>query len=300
MPPLRDDTIRLPDDRQLAYAEWGDPDGTPVFFFHGTPLSRLDCPDESVTASARVRLVTVDRPGIGRSDVLPRRTFADWPKDVVALADALGVEEFGVVGWSAGGPYAASCAALIPTRLTGVGIGACRHLSQFNVAENPAAWEGLPADERALLELARRDPDAAHTAAEDEAEWVKKVWEHPESFFEERKLPEADRWYLEDPERRRSFFEAVRESVRQGPAAFAWEEIDVFLPWGFRLDEIPIEVHVFYGALDTWVDRRHIDFTVERIPNARLTVWPDSGDGATRHWDEVLEAITRRSHDQRN
>lgn len=288
--PLRDDAIRLRDGRRLAYAEWGDPQGATVFFFHGTPGSRLYCPDETITASSRVRLLTVDRPGIGGSDVLPRRTFAAWPSDVVELADTLGVDEFGVVGWSAGGPSAAACAALIPARLTGVGIGASRHLSQFNVAENPSAYDELDADDRHLFELAQQDPDAAaRAAAEADAELLRALRDHPETFLE--KVPEADRWYFEDAERRRSFLDAMREGVRQGPEAFAWEQIDVFLPWGFRLVDITIEVHVFHGELDTWVERRHVDFIVETIPNARLTVWPDSGHGPSRHWREVLEAV---------
>jgi pimeloyl-ACP methyl ester carboxylesterase len=235
----------------------------------------------------------VDRPGIGGSDVLPRRTFADWPNDVVELADTLGVDKFGVVGWSAGGPYAAACAARISARLIGVGIGACRHLSQFNFAENPAAYEELGADDRQLFELARRDPDAAaRAAAEADAEWVSMLWERPDSLLEKRTFPEADRWYFKNPELRQSFLEAVRESVRQGPAAFAWEEIDVFLPWGFRLADIAVEVRVFHGAQDTWVKRRHVDFMVKTLPNARLTVWPDSGHGPARHWREILEAVT--------
>jgi pimeloyl-ACP methyl ester carboxylesterase len=293
MPPLRDDAIRLRDGRSLAFAEWGDPQGTTVFYFHGSPVSRLDCPDEAVTASSRTRLLTVDRPGIGRSDVLPRRTLADWPKDVVELADALGLDEFAVVGWSGGGPYAAACAARIPARLTGVGIGACRHLSQFNFAENPGAYEELSADEHRLFELAREDPDAAaQAAAEADREWIRALWDSPETFFDKRPLPEADRRDFEDPDRKRSFLDAMRESVRQGPEAFAWEAIDVFMPWGFRLADIASDVHVFYGEQDTWVERRHIDFLVDTLPSARLTVWPDSGHGPSRHWGEILNRVT--------
>jgi pimeloyl-ACP methyl ester carboxylesterase len=293
MPPLKDDAVRLRDGRRLAYAEWGDLEGATVVFFHGTPLSRLYCPDERVTAWSHVRLVTVDRPGIGGSDVLPGRTLADWPKDVVELADALGLGRFAVVGWSAGGPYAAACAARIPARLSGVGIGASRHLSQFNVAENPVAYEELAADDRQLFELAQRDPEAAaRAAAEANREFVRTLCERPETFLEERELPHADRRYLEDPERRRSFLEAMRESVPQGPEAFAWEEIDVFLPWGFCLADITLEVHIFHGEQDTWVDRRHVDFLVDTLPNARLTVWPDSGHGPAHHWGDILEAVT--------
>jgi pimeloyl-ACP methyl ester carboxylesterase len=246
MPPLRDATIRLGDGRTLAYAEWGDTQGAPVLLFHGTPMSRLWCPDENVTAASRVRLLTIDRPGIGRSDVLPRRTFGDWPGDVAEFGDVLGIDEFGVVGWSACGPYAAACAARIPDRLTGVAIGACRALSRFNFAENPAAREELPADDRRLFELAQQDPEAAaRAAAEADQEWVRALWDDAEGWLNAAELPPVDRAGLEDPERRRSFPEAVRESVRQGPEAFACEQIDAFLPWGFRLADIAIEVHVY-------------------------------------------------------
>ena len=293
MPPRRDDAIQLEDGRRLAYAEWGDEHGAPVLFFHGNPGSRLYCPNDAATAAARVRLLTIDRPGVGGSDVLPRRTFADWPSDVTEFTDALGIDRFGVVGWSAGGPYAAACAACIPGRLTGVGIGASRAVSQFNFTENPAARERLSADDRKMLELAERDPDAAACAAAeaDEAR-LRKLWDNPEDWFKDLQLPLVDKAYLdEEPGRRRSFIEAMREGVRQGPEAFAWEQIDVFLPWGFRLANIVIEVHVFHGEQDAWVERSHVDFLVETLPSARLTVWPDSGHGPGRHWDEILQAV---------
>ena len=296
MPPTTDDAIRLSDGRMLAYAEWGEPQGHCVFLFHGTPHSRLFCPDETVTASSNVRLVTVDRPGIGGSDVLPRRTFDAWPNDVVELADALRVETFGVVGWSAGGAYAAACAALIPARLTGVGIACSRHLSQFNLAENPAAYEELEADDREMLELAKRDPNAAaHATTEQYREWVEKLRIKPEVVADGYETPAGDRWFFKDEERQRAFLDAIRESVRQGPEAFAWEIIDVWLPWGFHVADIATKVHVWHGAQDPLVERRHIDFIAQTLPNARLTVWNDSGHfGPARHWGEILEAVTAR------
>jgi pimeloyl-ACP methyl ester carboxylesterase len=295
LPPLRDEAIQLRDGRRLAFAEWGDPGGVPIFLFHGAPLSRLWCPDEADTASSRVRLVTVDRPGIGGSDVLARRTFGEWPSDVIELADRLGLEQFGVMGWSAGGPYAAACAALIPERLAGVGIGASRHLSQFNLAENPAAHEELDPADRESLALAQRDPDAAARAAvEQDGDWVRALRDRPELVLEGYELPESERAFFEDPERRRSFLEAVRESVRQGPEAFAWELIDVFLPWGFRLADVSVSVHVWHGEQDPIVERRHVDFLVETLPNATLTIWPDAGHGPEGHWSEILEALVPR------
>jgi pimeloyl-ACP methyl ester carboxylesterase len=278
----------------LAYAEWGDPEGRCVFLFHGTPHSRLWCPDEDVTTSSNVRLVTVDRPGIGGSDVLPRRTFGAWPSDVEELADALAVETFGVVGWSGGGPYAAACAALIAGRLSGAGIVCSRHLSQFNLVENPFAGEELDADDRKMLELAERDPEAAaRAAAEEHREWLQDLRNRPEAALDGYETPAGDQWFFEDEERRRVFLDAAPEAVRQGPEAFAWEAIDVWLPWGFRVADITMEVHVWHGEQDPIVERRHAEFIANTLPNGRLIVWEDSGHfGIARHWDEILQAVT--------
>jgi pimeloyl-ACP methyl ester carboxylesterase len=215
---------------------------------------------------------------------------------VVELADALRVEKFGIVGWSAGGAYAAACAALIPARLTGVGIACCRHLSQFNLAENPAAYEELEADDREMLELAQRDPNAAaHATTEQYREWVEELRTRPEVVADGYETPTGDRWFFEDEERQRAFLDATRESVRQGPEAFAWEIIDVWLPWGFRVADIATKVHVWHGAQDPLVERRHMDFIVQTMPNACPTVWNDSGHfGPARHWAEILEAVTAR------
>jgi pimeloyl-ACP methyl ester carboxylesterase len=116
--PVRDSSIRLPDGRTLAYTEWGDVLGRPVFFFHGMPASRLFIPDPDAAADEHVRVIAPDRPGMGRSDPQPGHVVADWPADVTALADALGLDWFGVVGWSAGTPQGFACAASITERLT--------------------------------------------------------------------------------------------------------------------------------------------------------------------------------------
>src|SRR5687768_16128539 len=99
---LADRTIALRDGRSLACAEWGDPSGAPVVLLHGSPSSRLFRPDEGATASAAVHLITVDRPGYGRSDVDPDRTILGWVDDLTQLVDALELARFALVGHSSG------------------------------------------------------------------------------------------------------------------------------------------------------------------------------------------------------
>ena len=111
-------TLEASDGRQLAYAVWGDRDGFPVLALHGTPGCRLErWPHEELYAELGVCLVTHDRSGYGQSSRRPGRRIVDEVDDVVALADELGFERFGVSGGSGGGPHALACAALLPNRV---------------------------------------------------------------------------------------------------------------------------------------------------------------------------------------
>src|SRR4051794_2688416 len=87
--------LHLPDGRVLGYAEYGDPTGCPLFFFHGLPGSRLRRhPDDSIAYKLGVRIIAPERPGYGLSSFQPGRTVLDWPADVVTLADALRLDRF--------------------------------------------------------------------------------------------------------------------------------------------------------------------------------------------------------------
>jgi pimeloyl-ACP methyl ester carboxylesterase len=97
-------SIALPDGRTLAYAEYGNPCGKPVFFFHGTPGSRFFRPPDRITSRVGVHLICMDRPGYGLSTFQPGRRIVDWPEDILQLADFLGLDKFVVAGHSGGGP----------------------------------------------------------------------------------------------------------------------------------------------------------------------------------------------------
>ncbi len=116
-------TLSMPDGRIVGYAEYGDPDGMPVFGFHGTPGSRLmfriaDRPARELG----LRLIAPERPGYGISSYQRGRTLASNASDINALADHLGIDRYAVAGVSGGGPYAVACAALSPDRVTALGL----------------------------------------------------------------------------------------------------------------------------------------------------------------------------------
>src|SRR6267143_3676980 len=87
----------------VAFSEYGDPNGTPVFFCHGWPSSRTMA--ELTNAAARdlgVRIISPDRPGISRSAFQANRKLVDWPPVLQQLADHLEIERFHMLAISGG------------------------------------------------------------------------------------------------------------------------------------------------------------------------------------------------------
>ena len=148
-------SVTLPDGRDLAYEEYGDPAGFPVLSFHGGLSSRLldSAPAHQAARVAGVRLLSPDRPGIGLSTYQRGRRLVDWPADVAHLTDALGIERFAVMGWSAGGAYAVVCAAKLGRRVTAAAL-----LSSAVPLDQYGTTRGLSFEDRVLLVLSRRMP----------------------------------------------------------------------------------------------------------------------------------------------
>lgn len=213
------------------------------------------------------------------SDVKEARTYGDWPSDVVSLADALGIERFAVVGWSSGGPYAGSCAALLAQRLTGVAIVNSRHLGQYNFIERPGSYEELDSNQRAEFDLAQRDPfAAAELVAAHNPELISSQRDHPEGMYDFLRRAKGDRWLFEDAARMVPFDAARRECFRQGMDGVRWELIDVWLPWDFRLADISMPVHVWHGRQDPLIKQAYIDFIASKIRDCKVVVWPRASE----------------------
>src|SRR5439155_14448494 len=122
--PRLEGSYRLPGARRIGFCEYGTADGRPVLWFHGTPGgSRQIAPVGRVAAQRMgIRLIALDRPGIGASTPHVYRNVLGWAEDVGLILDGLGIDRFGVVALSGGGPYALACAARHPQRTVAVAI----------------------------------------------------------------------------------------------------------------------------------------------------------------------------------
>jgi len=263
-------SVTLPDGRELAYEEYGDPAGNPVLSFHGGLSSRLDAaPAHQAALDLGVRLLSPDRPGIGLSTFQPGRRLLDWPADVAAMTDALGIDRFAVMGWSCGGPYAAVCGARMSDRITAVGL-----LSSAVPLELVGTTKGLARDDRILLFLVRRAPRLAAALLRvtiGEATERRLYREIRRSF------PAVDRAALEE---RGSIVDAVafvKESMRQG-AEGCLQDYRVFgSPWGFDLSEVTVPVQIWEGEEDNTGPPEYRELLLRHLPRAQLSLVPGEG-----------------------
>ena len=287
--PRVDAAIRLPEQRRLAYAEYGDRRGVPVFVFHGLPGSRLGwgmLPDNSLPAAARI--VAPDRPGYGASDPNPGRTLLDWATDVEALADSLGIGQFAVVGISGGGPGALACAWKMPERLTSMGI-----VSSPAPTNALGVFEGMSRTNRFFLKLAWYLPRLSSWNIRLLASVIRR---NPGHYIDtmKYKMHDVDTAILDRPEVRRMLMADFAEAVRRGAEGMVDDmAANHGRPWGFPLREIKTDVLLWSCELDRSVPPAMGTYLGQTVPSCQVEFVPGEGHlWILIHLREVLEAVT--------
>lgn len=280
----RDRTLRLPDGRALAWCEYGVPDGTPYFYFHGLPGSRIDGRvNAQPITEAGLRMIAPDRPGFGRSEIQAgKRTYSDWTRDVAYLADVLELERYAIVAYSAGGPYALAAAEAMVDRITRVGI-----VSGAAPSEMPRFRKGICATDRVMTRICAHLPRLARSLTKHAIILARR---DPRRFGRELNRDfstPADRALLDDGYRRMGV-ELFLEAARNGPAGIV-EDFAVWArPSGIDLDRIKVPVHLWHGDADHTIPVSHSRWIESRVRSSKLIIWPGVGHLHTQdRWAEV-------------
>ncbi len=285
-------TIELEDGRKLGYAEFGDNSGVPVLYFHGHPGSRLELKlHENIPKTYGVRLIAVDRPGIGLSDYKPNRILLDWPDDIVELGDKLGLEKFSVFGYSGGGPYAAVCAYKIPHRLK-----CCAIVSGVGTIE--MSRKDMIPSSRIRGFIARTFPFLIRRVVKTKMNQLLDPIKGPDLVLKTfGEMAEIDRKYIENPRILEVFLEEIREAFKSGPDGVANDEKIYVHSWGFNLADISpeLQVYVWHGELDKNDPVSMGREVCKLIPNCKGFFYPDEGHLSLvfEHLEGILEIIRK-------
>lgn len=283
--------LRLPDGRRLCFAEYGAPAGRPLMFFHGTPGARLLAGvAHGAARRLKVRLIAPERPGFGHSDFQPGRRIAAWPDDVMALADALGLARFAVVGVSGGGPHALACAWRYPDRVDVVGI-VSGMVPLADPSDDAAAPDGRRYPSLALL---RGAPWLLRGGLAVAGPVVRR-WPGRALDLLAARAPAADRALLARPEVRAALVDDLREALRCGGRG-AGQELTLFgRPWGFRPADVRVPVELWHGEADRQVPVALARRLAREIPDCRARFLPAAGHfWLLDHSTEVLTTLGAR------
>ena len=274
--------------QRFGISEYGDPQGKPLLYFHGCPGSRLEGGLTHETAAALgLRIICIDRPGYGLTPMDHDRTLTDWPKDIETLTTSLGVERFGILGVSGGGPYAMACAAALPERVATLGL-VCSMAPMDCCSGTREMWPLL----RMVFWMAKRAPKTARLLMRLSC---RMVLVSPGGALALLTVfaPAPDDRVLADREVREVLSRSLREALRQSADGAALD-LDVFLnPWNVPLGSIRVPVLLWHGERDVTVPVAMGRYLARSIPGCRAFYYPEEGHVslAVRRMGEILKRI---------
>jgi pimeloyl-ACP methyl ester carboxylesterase len=235
-----------------------------------------------------VRVISLDRPGYGRSSFQERRSFLDWPNDLLALTEHLGIDRFAVVGISGGAPYALACASQIPERLISCGIVS-------GIGQRQLGTAGMSRQNRLVLFLAHRSPwvlspllRATARSFRDEERARKAVTKAMRSMVK----PDCEAlltYGLVD-----QLVASARETYHEGVRGAVYEGQLYGRDWGFRLEDIAFRpLYLWHGARDTSVPIGMARGMAGKLAGCTATYYPDEGHFSTllNHQPEIISAL---------
>ncbi len=278
--------VSLDNGRELAWCEYGDPAGRPVVGLHGTPGSRLAAAlFHEAAVDAGIRLVSPDRAGYGHSSLVVDRRLVDFGADIEVVVDRLGIDRFGVVGVSGGGPHALACAHWFGERLTGCCVVSGTAPNDFD------GWnDGMMPVNRVLTGANARSERLGRII---QNAFVGLARRRPDQTMDQilKSAPASDRVVLERPEVREWLLADLAGSSATTGDAAAQDFALIMRPWGFDLAELTIPIDFWQGDADVNVPPSHGSRQAEAVQNGTLHECPGEGHFLlVGHAAEILAA----------
>jgi Predicted hydrolases or acyltransferases (alpha/beta hydrolase superfamily) len=255
--------------RILGYAEYGDPTGDPLFFFHGFPGSRFEAmPLDDVFRRHRLRVIAPERPGLGLSTPARGWKILDWPDELSELADGLGIGSFSVCGISGGGPFSLACAWKMPERLASVTV-----IAGLGPLSEPQATEGMKEANLRAFKMALESPWKLRLVY-FLARFVNLEKSRQKSLA---KMREPDRSVMSRPEMQKmAALDAAAAMARRGRGLA--DHVALYArDWGFRLEDIEKEIRLWQGEEDVNVPPAMGRYQAAHLPRCVAHFLPGEG-----------------------
>ncbi|ORB31359.1 alpha/beta fold hydrolase [Mycolicibacterium parafortuitum] len=287
-PPRAEGTFFLPGGRRLGYAEFGDPTGPVVLWFHGTPGGRRQLPIVGRRAAERLglRVVLVERAGSGLSDRHKYGQIGDWATDMAHVADVLGADRIGVAGLSGGGPYALACAGMPALRDRVAAVAVLGGVTPSVGPDATASGAITLARQLSAVTSALRRPFAAVTAS-----LLTPVIPLAHLAYSglAAVMPDGDKRVFANPEIEAMFIDDIVHVANGGFQALLDDARLFGLDWGFRMADVDVPVRWWHGDADSIISLADAQAAAEHLPAVDLLLMPDESHlGGFAKADDVL------------
>jgi pimeloyl-ACP methyl ester carboxylesterase len=267
--PAIEGTVAVRDGRRLSFAEFGSVHGPAIVWMHGTPGARRQVPLEARAYAAEkgLRIIGIDRPGIGSSTPYLYENLFEWTRDLEVVLDHLGVETLRLMGLSGGGPYVLAAGAAMPDRVHGVGV-----MGGLGPTVGVDATEGGPIQLAVRLAPFINATRVPLSIALTQAIRVVKPVAGSILDLYASVQPPGDKELLGRPEFKAMFLDDLLNGSRFQVSAPLSDLILFTRHWGFDLSDVTVPVRWFHGDDDRIVPLRHGQHCVDRLPDATMQV----------------------------
>lgn len=289
--PRREEAVVLADGRTIGVAEFGPAEGFPVLWFHGSPGARRQIPPPAVehAEAIGVRIIGVERPGVGWSTSHHYDRMLDWADDVAEVVDQMGIDEFGLIGLSGGGPYVLATAAALGDRVVAAAVLG----GVAPAAGDEAPPGGITGLLRPFEPLLSRMREPIAFAVDIGAKLLTLVAD-PVTDLYVRFGPQADREVILRPEMRAMFVDDLVNAAHHQFKALGYDLVLFTRHWGFDVADIDVPVFFWQGDADFFVPLRHGEVMADLVADSKFHFWPGAGhlatlDAASEALDLILE-----------
>lgn len=280
-----DHFITLADGRTLCYREYGAPDGFPVIFMHTAPASRQQMhSDTELSTKLGIRLIVPDRPGFGLSTPKPDRKILDWCDDIKQLLKHTGINEFGVIGYGSGTPYALAVAATYPDAVKHISI-----LSAVLPDYSLRDLRGLDIIPRMIYITARNIPSVLVQMVKQSAKFIKKDM-NKYIVVMKNYQSELDQQLLSDPAVMLNLKIVLLDATSLNGRHYAQDILLQVRNWEFDLAKIETPVRIWHGEHN---NQNPIKFAInlsQLLPKCELIRLRDAGHFLiySKYWKQAL------------
>jgi len=284
---MKETLLTLPDGRNLSFLEGGPEDGAPVLFFHGFGASKQAIPHDTSTLFEKgVRLIAIDRPGTGGSSIKENFTIQDFARDVDFLIQEKKYKTVSLFGWSAGGLYALSYAALFPEKIKNIAL-----VSSAIPLNDKNASLFLPSNWKVVIFTNKYLPFFSKRFLRKQAQGF---IQNPDKFFKAllSQMRGTDKKMAADPVLKIQLLKSATEGYAHEGMGIFYDTTALCKSVYSSLDTINVPVTIWQGAEDIIWTIKTSGYLKDNIKNSTLKIVKGAGHLLYfSEWEAILSEI---------